>query len=60
MLSIFSSTLGTVAAAIALRSASKAVSVLSAGSLPPKYFSIMPTVLETRLPKSFAKSELMR
>ena len=31
-----------------------------AGTSPPKYFSIMATVRLTRLPRSLARSELMR
>ena len=32
----------------------------ASGSVPPKYFSTMATVRDKRLPRSFAKSELMR
>ena len=58
--SIAFSTFSVVDRATAFRSSSKAVAVRSAGSVPPKYLSIIPTVLETRLPRSFARSELIR
>ena len=55
-LSICSSTLDAAPIATALRSSSVESDVLAAGTYPPQYFSIMDTVLDTRLPRSLAKS----
>ena len=59
MLSRRPSTFSVTAFAVSLRDASNSVSSLSTGSCPPKYFSIMPAVLETRFPRSLARSELI-
>ena len=45
--------------AILISSSSTGALSLSVGSVPPKYFSTIATVLETRFPRSFARSELI-
>ena len=54
-----SSTFATSPLASAISSASKSPASLSAGSVPPKYLSTIATVLETRLPRPFARSEFI-
>ena len=58
--SIYFSTAGASFSAIALRFASNSPSSRSVGNVPSKYFTAIATVLETRLPKSLARSEFMR
>ena len=54
-----SSTFARRAVAMEISSSSIGSDFLSAGRVPPKYFSTIATVLETRLPRSFARSELI-
>ena len=56
-LSMLASTFEAAPIAMAFRSSSSgSVASVSAGTVPPLYFSIMETVRETRLPRSFARS----
>ena len=50
----------TSAAAIVRSSSSMGSAFFSSGRVPPKYLSAIATVLETRLPRSFARSVLIR
>ena len=60
--SAFASTFFTVSLASFLNSLSSSVSLLSGDftTVPPKYFSIIATVRDTRLPKTLARSVLKR
>ena len=59
-LSICALTLSAASRAIFSKSASNSSLLAAAGITPPQYFSIIETVLETRFPKSFAKSQFIR
>ena len=46
--------------ASSIRALSSSAGASCAGTVPPKYFSIMLTVRERRLPRSFTRSLFMR
>ena len=58
-LSICCSYLSRLVRASSLSSSSRASASRSVGRVPPKYFSTIAVVRETRLPKSFARSVFM-
>ena len=58
--SIYFSTSAGSARTRSISGFSSSVSSPCAGTSPPKYFSIIATVRLTRLPRSFARSELIR
>ena len=51
---------GRPSARAIMGSSSSGTGQVGAGTTPPKYLSIMLTVRESRLPRSFARSEFMR
>ena len=60
MASMLASTRDFVSEASSARLSSKSPAACASGSFPPKYLPTMEEVLESRFPRSFARSEFMR